>query len=50
MSFKEDACRARKENAPEYLFILRKFALQLVSAKKDKLSMKKRLYKAALDI
>jgi predicted transposase YbfD/YdcC len=50
VTFKEDACRARAENAPENLSILRKFALQLVSAQKDKLSMKKRLYKAALDI
>jgi hypothetical protein len=38
------------ENALENLSILRKFALQLVSAQKDKLCSKKRLYKAALDI
>jgi predicted transposase YbfD/YdcC len=50
VTFREDACRARMENAPENLSILRKFALQLVSAQKDKLSLKKRLYKAALDI
>jgi hypothetical protein len=50
VTFKEDACRARMENAPENLSILRKFALQLVSARKVKLSLKERLYKAALDI
>ena len=50
VTFKEDACRAREGNAPLNLSTLRKFALQLLSNQKDKLSMKKRQYKAALDI
>ena len=32
------------------LSVLRKIALHIVSEQKDKLSMKRRLYKAALDI
>jgi predicted transposase YbfD/YdcC len=50
VTFKEDACRAREGNAPMNLSTLRKFALQLLSNQKDKLSLKKRQYKAALDI
>jgi predicted transposase YbfD/YdcC len=50
VTFKEDLCRARTGNAPENLTTIRKFALQIVSNAKDKLSMKKRQYKAALDI
>jgi predicted transposase YbfD/YdcC len=50
VTFKEDDCRARTGNAPENLTTIRKFALQIVSNAKDKHSMKKRLYKAALDI
>jgi len=50
VTFKEDACRAREGNAPVNLSTLRKFALQLLSNQKDKLSLKKRQYKAALDI
>jgi predicted transposase YbfD/YdcC len=50
VTFKEDACRAREGNAPLNLSTLRKFALQLLSSQKDKLSLKKRQYKAALDI
>jgi predicted transposase YbfD/YdcC len=50
VTFKEDACRAREGNAPLNLSTLRKFALQLLSNQKDKLSLKKRQYKAALDI
>jgi predicted transposase YbfD/YdcC len=34
VAFREDACRAGMENAPENLSILRKFDLQLVSAQK----------------
>jgi hypothetical protein len=48
--FREDACRAREGNAPLNLSPLRKFALQLLSNQKDKLSLKKRQYKAALDV
>jgi predicted transposase YbfD/YdcC len=50
VTFKEDACRVRKANAPLNLSTLRKFTLQLLSNQKDKLSLKKRQYKAALDI
>ena len=50
VTFKEDACRAREGNAPLNLSTVRKFALQLLSNQKDKLSLKKRQYKAALDI
>jgi predicted transposase YbfD/YdcC len=50
VTFKEDACVAREGYAPLNLSILRKFALQILSAQKDKLSLKKRQYKAALDV
>jgi predicted transposase YbfD/YdcC len=50
VTFREDACRAREGNAPLNLSTLRKFTLQLLSSQKDKLSLKKRQYKAALDI
>jgi predicted transposase YbfD/YdcC len=50
VTFKEDACRVREGNAPVNLSTLRKFALQLLSNQKDKLSLKKRQYKAALDV
>lgn len=49
VTFKEDACRARKGFASQNLSVLRKIALHIVSEQKDKLSMKRRLYKAALD-
>ena len=50
VTFKEDACRARAGNAPLNLSTIRKFALQILSNQNDKLSLKKRQYKAALDI
>jgi predicted transposase YbfD/YdcC len=50
VTFKEDDCRARKGNAPLNLSTLRKFALQILSIQNDKLSLKKRQYKAALDV
>jgi predicted transposase YbfD/YdcC len=50
VTFKEDMCRARTDNAPENLTTIRKFALQIITNMKDGYSMKKRLYKAALDI
>jgi predicted transposase YbfD/YdcC len=49
VTFKEDACRARTGNAPQNLTVVRKFALQIITGAKDKLSLKKRQYKAALD-
>jgi len=49
VTFKEDACRARKANAPMNLNILRKIALQRINLKPDKLSKKKRRYKASMN-
>ena len=50
ITFREDACRARSGHAPANLSVVRKLALQLIARQKDRLSLKKRLYKAALDI
>jgi predicted transposase YbfD/YdcC len=50
VTFKEDNCRARSGNAPENLATVRKLALQIISNANDKLSLKKRQYKAALDM
>jgi predicted transposase YbfD/YdcC len=50
VTFKEDFCRARTGNAPENLSTVRMFALQIISNVNDKLSLKKRQYKAALDM
>jgi predicted transposase YbfD/YdcC len=50
VTFREDAGRAREGNAPLNLSTLRKLTLQLLSSQKDKLRLKKRLYKADLDI
>ncbi|OAV75873.1 Transposase [Bacteroidales bacterium Barb7] len=44
---REDACRARTGNAPLNLSALRKFTLHILSAQKDRYSLKKRQYKAA---
>jgi predicted transposase YbfD/YdcC len=50
VTFREDDCRARIGHAPLNLSTLRKFALQLLTNQTDKLSLKKRQYKAALDV
>jgi predicted transposase YbfD/YdcC len=50
VTFKEDASRARKGNAPENLSTLRKLALQIIAGQNDKLSLRKRRLKAAYDI
>jgi predicted transposase YbfD/YdcC len=50
VNFKEDSCRARSGYVPQNLSVLRKMALKIVSNQKDKLSIKKRTYNAALDI
>ena len=50
ITFRKDACRARKGFASQNLSVLRKVALHIISGQKDRLSKKKRLYKAALDI
>lgn len=49
VTFNEDACRARKGNAPQNLNILRKLALHRLTRMKDKLSLKKRRYRASLN-
>jgi predicted transposase YbfD/YdcC len=49
VTFSEDACRTRSQNAPENLNILRKIALQRITQMKDKLSKKKRRYRASLN-
>jgi predicted transposase YbfD/YdcC len=49
ITFKEDMCRARTGYAPENLSTIRKLALQMITNKNDKLSLKKRQYKTALD-
>lgn len=50
VTFREDACRARKNYSATNLNTLRKFALAIVSQHKDKLSLRKRLFKEALNI
>ena len=50
VTFREDACRARKDYSATNLNTLRKFALAIVSQYKDKLSLRKRLFKAAQDL
>lgn len=50
ITFKEDACRARRGYAPENLATLRKCALQLIREQNDNLSLKKRKVKAAYDV
>ena len=49
VTFNEDKCRARTGYAPQNLTTVRKLALQIISNAGDKLSLKKRQYKAALD-
>ena len=50
VTFREDACRARKDYAPENLSTLRKLALQIISEQADRLSLKKRRLKAAYQV
>jgi predicted transposase YbfD/YdcC len=49
VTFNEDACRARTSNAPLNLSTMRKVALHLIGQMKDKKSLKKRRYMAALN-
>lgn len=49
VTFGEDASRARSGNAPVNLNILRKMALQRIRQMKDKRSLKKRRFRAALN-
>ena len=50
VTFREDYCRARKAYAAQNLNTIRKLALTIVSQRKDKLSIRKRLFTAALNI
>ena len=50
VTFNEDACRARSGYAPENLNILRKFALLKLKEEDDKLSLKKRRFRASLNL
>ena len=50
VTFREDACWARKDYSATNLNTLRKFALAIVSQYKEKLSLRKRLFKAALNM
>ena len=50
VTFREDHCRARKAYAAQNLNTIRKLALAIVSQRKDKLSIRKRLFIAALNI
>lgn len=50
VTFNEDGNRSRSGNAPQNLNILRKMALQRVSRMDDKLSLKKRRYRASMNV
>jgi predicted transposase YbfD/YdcC len=50
VTFREDHNRARTGNAPENLSTVRKMALYRITQNKSKLSMKKRRFKAALNL
>lgn len=50
VTFKEDACRARDGYAAENLNILRKFGLFKLGNMNDKLSLKKRRFRASLNL
>jgi predicted transposase YbfD/YdcC len=49
VTFDEDACRARSGHALENLNILRKFALLKLKQRKDKISLKKRRFRASMN-
>ncbi len=49
VTFREDENRSRSGNAPLNLNILRKMALHRLSRKKDRLSLKKRRYRASMN-
>jgi len=50
VTFKEDANRSRSGNAPVNMNILRKMALQKIARMKDKLSLKKRRFRASMNV
>ena len=49
VTFKEDDCRARRDNAAQNLSLIRKIALQVAKATNDRLSVRKRLVRASMD-
>lgn len=49
VTFREDDCRTRKNNAAQNLSLLRKLALQIAKATDDRLSLRKRLVRASMD-
>jgi predicted transposase YbfD/YdcC len=50
VTFREDANRSRSGNAPQNLNILRKMALHRISRINDKLSLKKRRFRASMNV
>lgn len=48
VTFKEDACRARKSFAAQNFSTVRKLALQIAKAHSDNRSIRKRLFRASL--
>jgi len=50
VTFSEDANRSRTGNAPQNLNILRKMALHRISKMDDKLSLKKRRFRASMNV
>lgn len=50
VTFNEDANRSRKANAPQNLNILRKMALHRIGQMTDKLSLKKRRFRASMNL
>ena len=48
VTFKEDACRARKNYSGHNLNLLRKFTLAILRQQNDKLSLKVRRWKCSL--
>jgi len=50
VTFREDANRSRSGYAPQNLNILRKMALQRISKSKGKLSLKKRRFRASMNV
>ena len=50
VTFKEDACRARKNYSARNLNLLRKFTLAILRQQNDKLSLKARHWKCSLCI
>lgn len=49
VNFNEDACRARKDNAPENLAILHRLAINIMRNHPDPISMRQKIKRAAWD-